>query len=50
MKIRVLVKIKAGSVKTWTITVKVDCDITIDKLMADAKIISKDCDYGLKLW
>ncbi|XP_059430335.1 NDR1/HIN1-like protein 13 [Corylus avellana] len=50
LKIRVPVKIKVGSVKTWTITVKVDCDITVDKLTADAKIISKDCDYGVKLW
>jgi hypothetical protein len=50
LKIRAPVKIKVGSVKTWTITVKVDCDITVDKLTADAKIISRDCDYGVKLW
>ncbi|KAE8037693.1 hypothetical protein FH972_010260 [Carpinus fangiana] len=50
LKIRAPVKIKVGSVKTWTITVKVDCEITVDKLTADAKIISRDCDYGVKLW
>ncbi|XP_062172307.1 NDR1/HIN1-like protein 13 [Alnus glutinosa] len=50
LKLRAPVKIKVGSVKTWTITVKVDCDITVDKLTAAAKIVSKDCDYGVNLW
>lgn len=50
LKLRAPVKIKVGSVKTWTITVKLDCDITVDKLTADAKIVSKDCGYGVKLW
>ncbi|XP_040993213.1 NDR1/HIN1-like protein 13 [Juglans microcarpa x Juglans regia] len=50
LKIRAPVKIKVGSVKTWKITVKVDCDITVDKLTADAKIVSNDCDYGVDLW
>ncbi|KAG6629540.1 hypothetical protein I3843_14G092100 [Carya illinoinensis] len=50
LKIRAPVKIKVGSVKTWTITVKVDCDLTVDKLTAEAKIISNECDYGVDLW
>lgn len=50
LKLRAPVKIKIGSVKTWTITVKVNCDVTVDKLTADAKIVSKDCDYGVDLW
>ena len=50
LKVRAPVKIKVGSVKTWTITVKVDCDITVDKLSANATILSKDCHYGVKLW
>lgn len=50
LKLRAPVKIKVGSVKTWKITVKVDCDITVDKLTAQAKVVSKDCDYGVDLW
>ncbi|KAF5751653.1 protein YLS9-like [Tripterygium wilfordii] len=47
---KVPVKFKIGSIKTWKITVKVKCDVTVDKLTADAKIVSKDCDYSVKLW
>ncbi|KAK5846874.1 hypothetical protein E1A91_A03G048200v1 [Gossypium mustelinum] len=50
LKLRAPVKIKAGSVKTWKITVKVTCKITVDKLTASSKIVSKDCDYGVDLW
>ncbi|XP_048323884.2 NDR1/HIN1-like protein 13 [Ziziphus jujuba] len=50
LKLRAPVKIKVGSVKTWTITVKVNCDITVDKLTAEAKIVSKKCDYDVDLW
>ncbi|TYH80920.1 hypothetical protein ES332_D03G165500v1 [Gossypium tomentosum] len=50
LKLRAPVKIKAGSVKTWKITVKVTCKITVDKLTAASKIVSKDCDYGVDLW
>ncbi|KAI4308296.1 hypothetical protein L6164_031385 [Bauhinia variegata] len=50
LKIRAPVKIKVGSVKTWKITVKVDCDVTVDKLTVQAKIVSKKCDYGVDIW
>ncbi|CAK7329179.1 unnamed protein product [Dovyalis caffra] len=50
LALRAPVKIKVGSVKTWKITVKVDCGITVDKLTATAKIRSKKCDYGVDLW
>ncbi|OAY37586.1 NDR1/HIN1-like protein 13 [Manihot esculenta] len=50
LKLRAPVRIKVGSVKTWTITVKVNCDVTVDKLTSKAKIVSKDCDYGVDLW
>lgn len=50
LTVRAPVKIKVGSVKSWTITVKVDCDITVDSLTANAKIFSKDCHYGVKIW
>lgn len=50
LKLRAPVKIKVGSVKTWKITVKVDCDVTVDQLTAQARIVNKDCSYGLDLW
>ncbi|GMI97016.1 NDR/HIN1-like 13 [Hibiscus trionum] len=50
LKLRAPVKIKVGSIKTWKITVKVTCKITVDKLTTASKIVSKDCDYGVNLW
>ncbi|KAK4275869.1 hypothetical protein QN277_018883 [Acacia crassicarpa] len=50
LKLRAPVKIKVGAVKTWKITVKVDCDVTVDNLTAKAKVVSKSCDYGVDLW
>jgi hypothetical protein len=44
------VKIKVGSVKTWEITVKVRCDVVVDRLNARAKLVSHDCDYSVRLW
>ncbi|KAF9676334.1 hypothetical protein SADUNF_Sadunf09G0127900 [Salix dunnii] len=50
LALRAPVKLKLGSVKTWKITVKVDCELTVDKLTASATIGSKSCDYGVDLW
>ncbi|WCJ41519.1 Late embryogenesis abundant (LEA) hydroxyproline-rich glycoprotein family [Euphorbia peplus] len=50
VKLRAPVKLKVGSVKTWTITVKVDCDVTMDSLTAGGKMVGKDCDYSVELW
>lgn len=50
MKLRAPLKIKVGSVKTWKITVKVNCDVTVDGLTTKAKVVSKSCDYGVDLW
>uniref|UniRef100_A0A5B7ABP5 Late embryogenesis abundant protein LEA-2 subgroup domain-containing protein n=1 Tax=Davidia involucrata TaxID=16924 RepID=A0A5B7ABP5_DAVIN len=50
LNLKAPVKIKVGAVKTWTITVKVKCDVTVDKLTAQSKIVDKDCDYCVKLW
>ena len=38
--VRAPVKIKVGSVKSWTITIKVDYDIMVDSLTANPKIFS----------
>ncbi|KAK7316617.1 hypothetical protein RJT34_00216 [Clitoria ternatea] len=50
LKLRAPVKVKVGSVKSWKITVKVDCDVTVDELTARAKIVHKVCSYGVDLW
>lgn len=50
LKIRAPVRIKVGSVTMWTMTVKVDCDIKVDKLTENAKIVSKACGYGVNPW
>ncbi|XP_048444065.1 NDR1/HIN1-like protein 13 [Pyrus x bretschneideri] len=50
LDIRMPVRIKVGPIKTWTITVKVGCDLTVDKLTTEAKIVSKDCDYSVDPW
>ncbi|CAN4091748.1 unnamed protein product [Withania somnifera] len=50
VKIKVPVKIKIGAVKTWEITVKVNCDVTVDALTVKSQLVSKDCDYCVRLW
>ncbi|GFP91151.1 protein yls9 [Phtheirospermum japonicum] len=50
VRTKVPVKIKVGSVKTWKITVKVKCDVEVDALNERANILSKDCDYSVRLW
>jgi len=50
VKLRAPVKIKVGSVKTWKITVKVDCDLMVDKLTANAKIVYRSCTFRVDLW
>ncbi|KAL3358466.1 hypothetical protein AABB24_015539 [Solanum stoloniferum] len=50
VNIKAPVKVKVGAVKTWEITVKVKCDITVNTLTAKSKIISKDCKYSVRLW
>lgn len=50
VNIKAPVKIKVGAVKTWEITVKVKCDITVDALTEKSKIVSNDCKYSVRLW
>ncbi|XP_012570952.1 NDR1/HIN1-like protein 13 [Cicer arietinum] len=50
LKMNLPVKFKIGSVKTWKIRVKVECDFTVDQLTAKAKIVKKYCSYGLDSW
>lgn len=46
---KVPVKIKIGAVKTWTITVKVKCDVSVDSLTTSSKIVSSNCKKSVKL-
>ncbi|KAL2557334.1 Late embryogenesis abundant (LEA) hydroxyproline-rich glycoprotein family [Forsythia ovata] len=50
VRVKTPVKIKVGSIKTWEITVKVKCDVIVDALNERAKIISKNCNYSVRLW
>ncbi|XP_057480058.1 NDR1/HIN1-like protein 13 [Actinidia eriantha] len=50
LNLKAPVKFKVGSVKTWTITVKVRCELTVDNLTASSKIVTKDCNYRVKFW
>ncbi|OVA12161.1 Late embryogenesis abundant protein [Macleaya cordata] len=43
------VKVKVSAVKTWTITVKVHCDVAVDKLTVDSTIVKNKCDVKVKL-
>lgn len=45
--LKVPVRVKFGAVTTSTITVNVWCDVTVDKLTADSKIVSKSCSVEL---
>ncbi|XP_058107566.1 NDR1/HIN1-like protein 13 [Magnolia sinica] len=49
LDLRVPVKIKVGAVKTWKITVKVRCDLTLDKLAEGSKIVSSSCKVKVNL-
>ncbi|KAI0511724.1 hypothetical protein KFK09_012356 [Dendrobium nobile] len=36
-------RMRFGAVKIWTITVKLQCDVTVNKLTADARILNELC-------
>ncbi|KNA22953.1 hypothetical protein SOVF_029180 [Spinacia oleracea] len=48
--VKVPVKIKIGSVKTWTISVEVSCGVTVNALTTNAKVVSKKCKVHTKPW
>ncbi|XP_024978624.1 NDR1/HIN1-like protein 13 [Cynara cardunculus var. scolymus] len=50
LKVKAPVKIKIGAVKTWEITLTVKCDVAVDWFTQKSKIVSKNCDYRVKLW
>jgi len=48
--VEIPVKIEVGAVKTWAITVKVSCDVTVNALMENAKVVSRDCWVHARPW
>ncbi|KAJ4972033.1 hypothetical protein NE237_005132 [Protea cynaroides] len=49
LNIRVPVKLKIGSLHTWKFKVNVNCDIVVNNLSENSKIVSKSCGASLKL-
>ncbi|MQL69886.1 hypothetical protein Taro_002158 [Colocasia esculenta] len=49
VRARVPVRVKFGAVTTWTITAKVRCDLTVDKLAASSRVVSASCGVKVKL-
>lgn len=43
LDMKVPVKIKAGSITTWTINVFISCDVTVNKLAVGSTIVNKSC-------
>ncbi|CAN0923224.1 NDR1/HIN1-like protein 13, partial [Linum grandiflorum] len=50
VNVRAPVKFRLGGVKSWTFTAKVDCDVTVDKLTANATVVSQQCSYDVDVW
>ncbi|CAJ1965204.1 unnamed protein product [Sphenostylis stenocarpa] len=50
LELRVPVKIKVGYVSTWKITVRVNCDMTLDQLTEQARIVKRGCSYRVDPW
>ncbi|OIW02785.1 hypothetical protein TanjilG_29561 [Lupinus angustifolius] len=50
IKVRVAVRVKVGSVESGKMTVTAECDVTVDKLTAQAKIVSRHCNYGVVIF
>lgn len=49
LDLRVPVRIKVGAVKTWKITVKVRCDLKVNDLTEDSRLVSKSCKVDVDL-
>ncbi|KAI3988842.1 hypothetical protein MKX01_016413 [Papaver californicum] len=44
LDLKVPVKVKVGSLKTWTITLNVRCDVSKDKLTVNSTLVSSKCE------
>lgn len=43
------VQFKAGAVTSWTITFKLRCDVTVDRLTPASKIVSESCGVEMQI-
>ncbi|XP_021746087.1 NDR1/HIN1-like protein 13 [Chenopodium quinoa] len=50
INVKVPVKIKIGSIKTWTINIEVSCGVTVNALATNSKVVSKKCKVNAKPW
>lgn len=41
--VKVDVRVKFGAVSSWKVTVKVRCEVVVDKMTPDLRLVSKDC-------
>ena len=41
--VKVPVRLQVGGVRTWAVPVRVRCAVVVDRLAADAKVVSKSC-------
>lgn len=49
LDLRVPVRVKFGAVKTWKITVKVRCDLKVNSLAENSRLVSKSCKVDVDL-
>ncbi|ERM99058.1 NDR1/HIN1-like protein 13 [Amborella trichopoda] len=49
LNIDVPVRVKVGAVKSWTVTVRARCDVTVDKLAVDATVLDNRCGVSVKI-
>ena len=47
--VEVPVRLQLGKVRTWAVPVRVHCTVTVDRLAADAKVVSRSCDVKVHL-
>ncbi|XP_062186571.1 NDR1/HIN1-like protein 13 [Phragmites australis] len=49
--IEVPVRLQLGKVKAWAVPLRVRCTVAVDRLAADAKVVSRSCDMkGILFW
>lgn len=48
--VEVPVRLQLGKVRTWAVPVRVHCTVAVDRLAADAKVVSRSCDVKVSSW
>ncbi|KAJ1285892.1 hypothetical protein BS78_03G312600 [Paspalum vaginatum] len=47
--IEVPVRLQLGKLRTWAVPVRARCTVAVDKLAADAKVVSRSCDVKVRV-